>query len=292
MFLIRWFRSVVSLPLRVLGWPLYYVYRPMGRELLMAVWPVTRSPASGVFALLQIVSTQGRVAAIQRGLDWAQRWPSSGLWSVVGLLAIDENQLDLARQCLQQAQLFPPDPEGRVDMLDYFLETRATPRGEFLPGEVLRRFTQRRDLSPTLGRLIEMNCLWQAVLQRDLSQARQRAEKILQIENMPSAHMAMGLVHAVNGESGASTRHFNQAIFPGDNGPQQRLYYEVIVQTILGHVEAVRDGFTQLQAALPSDARALQPFIQREMPQLWQRCSAPTEVTAPEILGEVEGSQA
>jgi len=270
MFLIRWGRAILSLPLRVLGWPLFFVCKPVGRELLKAVWPVTRFPKDGAFALQMVVTQQGPAVAIETGLAWAQRWPSAHLWAMVGAMALDNKQLKLAGQCLQQAQAYPPDAEGLVDILDFHLQMRSTPPGEFVPEETMQRFLQRRDLPPHLGKSLELEQLWKAILLRQFELAQQHAQKILEIESAPSAHMAMGLIHAINGQTDQSRRHFSQAVFPGPKGPSLRLYYETVVNAAMGNAQAGRDCFVRLQTALPDDARNVKPHLEQLMPGMLQ----------------------
>jgi len=268
MVLIRWARGLLAFPLQLAGRLLSMFYPPVGAELLALAWAVGRSPCTAVQLLTLRYQCDDPAEMIRYGLPWAQRWPSATLWSVVGMAAVTTREFELANRCLAEAQKCTPDPDGLVDLLDYFtrINDGEDKPLDFSEGSDLQVFLQRRDLSITLGRVLAEERIWRAVFRRDLAATERLCTHALEVEEFAPARMAMGIVETLRGRHERARVHFQRANFTGPEAAKQRMGCQAFVDIMLGDDEVVRERVSQLDASAPDRARVVRRIVKAVRP--------------------------
>ncbi len=255
MFFIRWIRIILSRPLVLVGHAASMINFPIDAGLLTAAWRVGGLEADAKFALGAILKRQGIDAARRQGREWIVRRPNAQLVSMAGLMALDVGDFDEAREYLDQGRALGDDGEGLLDLLEYHMASRSGDPQTSLG--LARRYARRRDLTPTLSKLVLVELLWADMLAGRLEEARGRAEHLLDVDHSVEAEMALWALAVDSGDEAAAARHLR---CKGD--PGMKLYFQAMGCVGVGRTDQARGMLDQLAETNPNVADNIRRHIE------------------------------
>jgi hypothetical protein len=164
------------------------------------------------------------------------------------MLALQNGEIDLARQMLAMGKQAGTDRDGMLDVLEWMLTAGTGDAGamEALMGQL----EVRRDLPPVLTRQVLTARLWEAVQRQRFDEARHRAEHLLAIEEVPQARMALWVLAKREGDIRAADAHLQKA----DLDARHKLSFQILGNMAIGFVEEARALQAQLQKLDPAQA--------------------------------------
>ncbi len=255
MFLVRWVAKALSLPFQWLGELAGMVSPSASAPLLKAAWFISGDGAVAMQALVAVQRAMGPVAARLQAVAWMQNRPRPGVAAYAGLMALDAGDEGEAKDLLARGRTLGDDKASMLDLLEYMIANRSGDPGAEI--EMARRLQSRKDLSPYLTKLILSALLLDALMAGRHDEADQRADHLLEVEDVPVAHMAKWALAMGRGDRPQADRHLARATMP----PEQKLYYQVLGYRAVGldalaeeALAALREGQPSLaeQAASPS----------------------------------------
>jgi len=237
MFLIRWIRILLSLPLQWAGQLAGILGLQQSAGLLTVAWRISEDGETGSLALAAIGRYGSPDQQIATGLAWLDGCPRVEIAGLTGLAAMQVGDEPTARDMLQQCGQLGGDRDGLAEMLELLVARRF---GEF--GETTacaRRLEPRDDLSPTVSRMIGEELLWDAMLHGRLDEARRRAERILAVGDNPSAGIALAALGGYD---------------PGESPlpPAQDIYYRFLAAVSVGATARAEELIGRLDQLDPS----------------------------------------
>jgi len=189
MFLIRWIRTLVSLPFKWAGQLAGILNTPLSAGLLRAAWRISEDGDTGRLALAAVGRYGSPEEMIATGLAWLGDCPRVEIAAFTGLTAMQTGDEATARAMFQRCGELGPDRLGFTELLEFTLAKRFDAFGAAV--ECARRLELRDDLSGAVSKMIGEELLWDAMLHGRLDEARRRAERTLAIEDDPSANIAL-----------------------------------------------------------------------------------------------------
>lgn len=252
MFLIRWLRKILALPLQWLGQLAAWFKTGLDVPLLTAAWRVSGDGRIAKMALAAIYLQQGAEASLAYALVWMQQHPRPEIAAMAGLMALDQGQMDTARQMLQAAQHLDKDDEGLLELLEWQVAVRSD--DDHAVRDLTHRLEARRDLPPSLRRMVLCSILWDAVMERQFTEAASRARYLLSIEEVPEAHMALWATALEQGDLKEAQSHLSAAQMT----PARKLYYQVFGNAAVGfrgQAEALLDRLRQTEPDMAAHAQ-------------------------------------
>lgn len=220
MFLLRTIIWLVSLPICWAGWGLSMFKSPLCVPLLRAGWRIGGAAEVECRAIHMIQTTAGPELALAEAV-WAMGVrPSPQIAATAGLLANMLGDAATVAEMLARGRALGDDPQGRLDLLEYVV--RWPDRGEF--EAYVDSLAQRRDLNPLLTRMVAICLAWREVADKQLALARRRVHRILQIEDLPDAHMVLWAAALQEGNAEAAAVHLGLA---ERMPPELRTFYEI-----------------------------------------------------------------
>ena len=189
MFLIRLLRWLMSLPFLWSGRLAATLNFPVSAALLRIAWVVGGSGRVARMALGELFKRAGAEIAMAQGELWLTKRLTPEVAAFVGLLAIQCERTDRARELLALAHECGDDPEGMIDILELGLAERNEDPSVSL--ELAQRWESRRDLAPTASKFVHSRLLWDDLHQGRLDEAARRVKHLLAVADdvLPAAIM-------------------------------------------------------------------------------------------------------
>lgn len=255
MFVLRWMGKLLAVPLVWTGQLIDWVAPPTAGTLYTIAWWLGGDGRVAGMALASASKTQGDMTALAMAIGWMQRRPRPEIAAMGGLTALQLGRIEIAQQMLEAGQRVGTDRDGMLELLEWLLVT-ATGDGQAVQ-ELAGRLEARRDLPPVLARQVLTTRLWEAVQHQRFDEARQRAEHLLMIEDVPQAEMALWALDKREGEVAGAEMHLRQAHLE----PSHKLSFQILGNISIGCVEEARALLAQLQKMDPGRAANMQAML-------------------------------
>lgn len=255
MFLVRWMRTLLSLPFALLGQGLALVNVPLDCQLLRIAWRIGGNERIGQQALMKVESRRGLIPAMELGFKWMATRPSPGIAGLMGLRAMKMGDQDTSRSLYTQGRQLGDDPSGLLDLLEVFFVLDEHDDGQ--TAELFQRFEARRDLTPAVSRLVATEHLWFDMLAGRFGEACRRAEWMLEISDSASAEMALWALAEHRDDAPRSQVHWQRA--GSDEGG--RLYYQAFGLASIGREDEARDLIPTVRNVQAGSAAQLERML-------------------------------
>lgn len=247
MWFVQLVRFLASWPLQALGVLVIAVAKhPAGAALWRAAWRVSGDGLVALRAFAAIRQVQGIAQAKEFACQAAQRHRCVELAVLVGLYALEDDQIDLAGQWLAYAKSLGKDRQGLLELLEFHLAMKGRPMAEC--AEIAEQLRQRTDVSPTVKLAAHEELAWQAVLRRDFGRAKALAGHVLSVGDNFSLGMAAWAAHTATGDRRPAEAFLGSAkeIVPG-----HRLAFEVRADYAMGDRQAMAEKMERLAEINP-----------------------------------------
>ena len=229
MFLVRWTRTLISLPLVWAGRLASMFKSPAGASFLKAAWTIGGDGTVAQLAMAEILKHAGIEAARAQGEIWMAQRPCPLIASFTGLLACDCEDLPAAQMCLTRGRALGDDPAGLLELLEFIIASRDGRSDATV--ELAEQLSRRTDLSPVVSKMMLTEMLWASMLGSEFGRAREYAQRLLAVESDPPASIALWALAEVEGDRNRAERHLADAHgFPPDQG----LYFMCLGNLAIG----------------------------------------------------------
>jgi len=242
MALVGLIRRLLALPLLLAGRLLALISPPTSAPLFRAAWWVNGDPQTAVLALQALHRHFGPEPALATATAWMNRRPCPDIAAFAGLLALQHDDPHAADEWLARGRQAGNDALGDLELLEYVLVARTRPGGAT---ELARQLADRRDLPPTLSRLLHEELLWDEMFSAQFDGAQRRARRLLAIQHLPSALAALWAIAEQHGQRGAS-EDFSRQLAAGLPQPV-RLYWQCLGCFAVGRREQAREILADLR---------------------------------------------
>ncbi len=255
MFLIRWTRTLLSLPFLWVGQVMAMFNMAPAAYLLKTAWAISGSGEVALNTLI-FLNKIGRGRAAREQADiWMARRPRVEIASFAGLLAIDDGDLETAKTCLRRCGDLGEDRTGMVDLLEFFVASREDNQ---TTRQTVNRLAKRNDLPPILTKLLLTELIWSGLLEGNFDEARQRAMHLLEVDDDPRSHLAMWAIERHEGNEQAAEAHLP----PTMALPQaDRLNFQCLGAHAIGQRDEARTYLTQLRQVDPDRASSVERLL-------------------------------
>jgi len=240
MFIVRWVRTLLSLPILWLGQLALNFNTPASIGLLSAAWAVGRDAEVGRSALAAIQRLRGRDTALAQARHWLERHPRPHFAAFAGLMALEGGDAEGAKAFLARGRELDDDPMGGLDWLEYLIAHRSE---QSVLSEVARRFEMRKDLPPDLTKTVLTELMFDDLMNGRLEGAKLRAERLVEVAEDPPSEMVLWAVATHADDSSRAERHLGRADMP----PAQKSYYQFMGYLAIGRSAEAREVLTQLR---------------------------------------------
>jgi len=261
--MIRLIRSLIGLPLEVLGGVLAVLGVPACVGLLTAAWWINGNPRTAVRALAQVRRHEGPDAAREQAQSWLARRCHSELAAFAGLLYLDADELTAAEACLDLGRQIGPDADGNLELLEYHLAARSG--DPTAAGRLARQLEPRRDLNALTRRLVLEERLWQELLARRYDAAGEYGRHLLEVANDPQASMAMWAVETARGRPQRAAENLAAATMP----EPQYSFYRYLAATAVDDRAAVDEALARLGETDPMLVQRARAEVARQREAAW-----------------------
>jgi hypothetical protein len=254
-FVLRWMGRLLAVPLVWAGELIGWVAPAAAGSLYTIAWWLGGDGQVAGMALASASKTQGDVAALAMAIGWMQRRPRPEIAAMGGLTALQLGRIEIAQQMLEAGRQIGTDRDGLLELLEWLLVT-ATGDGKAVQ-ELAGRLEMRRDLPPVLARQVLTTQLWEAIQHQRFDEARQRAEHLLMIEDVPQAEMALWALDKREGDVVGAEMHLRQARLE----PSHKLSFQILGNISIGFLEEARALLAQLRKLDPDRAASMQAML-------------------------------
>jgi hypothetical protein len=254
-FFVRWIGRLLAVPLVWTGQLVGWVAPPAAGALYGIAWWLSGDGQIAAMALKSASKTHGDLAALAMAIGWMQKRPRPQIAAIGGLTALQLGRIEIARQMLQAGQQVGTDRDGLLELLEWLLVT-ATGDGKAVQ-DLACRLEKRRDLPPLLARQVLTTQLWEAIQHQRFDEARQRAEHLLTIEDVPQAEMALWALDKREGDVQGAEMHLRQARLE----PSHKISFQILGNISIGFLEEARALLAQLQQVDPGRAASMRAML-------------------------------
>lgn len=261
MLLVRSIRTLLSLPFLWVGGGLAMLKVAPALSFLTAAWLIGGKGEVARQALAFLLTTRGQAAALARAEAWMRRRPRVEIAAFAGLLAVDDDP-DAARAYLERCGELGEDRKGMVEILEFFVAIHQGDPAK--TNEVVARLGRRNDLPPILTKQILTRQLWERLASREFPEARRRATHLLDVDENPSAHMALWALERHEGREVSAETHLRLAA----KMPQaQRLHSQCLGSLAIGKPNEAGTYLAELREIDPDLAATVAPMPYAEEPR-------------------------
>ncbi len=242
MFLVRWIRTLLSLPALWAGQAAAMLHSPSAITLLSAAWRISGSGEIARQAIWQVQRHHGAAAALARAAVWMESNARPEIAAAAGILAMEDRDVAQAAGWLEQGRRLGDDPAGMLETLEFLIALAGEDKNAAV--ETARRFEQRRDLPPIVSRMILSELLWYDMLVGRFEQAQARAKHLLAVEKNLHAAAVLWALDTLAGRTAQAETHLAEA---GDGPPAHRLYCQGLALSAVGLVDRAREILGELR---------------------------------------------
>ncbi len=258
MLIVRWIGRLLAVPLLWLAQLSGYVMPAMAARLYAIAWWLDRDGETAAQALAMLARSCGEAAALAQAVYWLQCRPQAAIASAGGLLALQSGKIELAWQMLQAGKPLGTDRDGRMELLEWLL-TNGSGDGAAVQA-LAQRLGARRDLPPPLTQQVLIQLLWEALQHQRFEEARERADHLLSIDDVPQAEMALWTLARREGDVRRAQRHLQRARLDDSH----KLSFQILGSIAIGDTAGAGELVAQLQQVDPRRAQALQTMLVQE----------------------------
>lgn len=255
MFVIRWIRKLLSIPVQWAGRLAGMFKHPVEVPLLKAAWSISRNGQDGLVALAALHRRQGVAAALEQAQSWMQSCPRPEVAAFAGLLAIDAGNVDLAKACLQQGRQLGTENESMLEMLEFFIVSRT--EGPEAVRQLAERFSERSDLSAALSKMVGTELLWGRMLQGRWDEAAVKARHLLAVGDAPEAEAALWALALRGGDQQSAANHLAQVKLP----TLRRAYFLCLGAAAIGAPEQAGEYLQEIRQTDPAMAQRIEASL-------------------------------
>ncbi|HAU38435.1 MAG TPA: hypothetical protein DCX07_12070, partial [Phycisphaerales bacterium] len=134
------------------------------------------------------------------------------------------------------------DSAGMLESLEFLIAIAGGDRQALV--QTARRLEQRRDLPPSLSRMILSELLWDDMLTGRFEQVQARAKHMRAVEKNAPAAVALWALDVLAGRSAQAETHLAEA---GDGPAAHRLYYQGLALSAIGQSDRAREVLEELR---------------------------------------------
>lgn len=250
MFLIRWLRSLASLPILWIGQLLLNFNAAPAVPLLKTAWAVSGDTETGRLALTAVARLESTSKAYDLALAWLREYPNGVFAGAAGLMAVELGHLDDAQQLLQRGHELGSDRFGTLEWLEFLIAERTN-----TGVEVAQRLEKRSDLPPDLSCAVRIELMFDALMHGRFDEAQRRAEAMLDIADDPRAEAVLWALALRAGDAAAIKLHDARIDLP----PAHKCYYQFLGSLAVGakvEAEKALNALRNYDAALAERAVA------------------------------------
>jgi len=243
MVLVRLVRQLLALPFSILGTVAGFFSPALAAKLYYAAWLVGRAGQAGLTALAKFLHVEGQDAVRLRAMAMLTRHPSAAIAAFAAALASAAGDMAEAEGLVNLARELGGDPEGLTELVEHEIAASRTPdlRERWRLAEAL---ADRRDLSPTVSKMVLSSLMWLELSQGAFDRARRRAEHILAVADDPQAEIVLETVHAQAGRAAEAARCAARAAAAP---PANRLYWRALASHAAGLGQRSADALAELR---------------------------------------------
>jgi hypothetical protein len=260
---VLWIAKLVSLPFYWAGQLAAMFKQPVACPLLSLAFRISGDGAVGRTAVFSARTLQGPEAARALAAEWMRTRPRPEVAALAGLFAHDAGEPAVARAMLDRGRELGDDALGMLDLLEYFVVMGAGDASAL--NDLALRMEARSDLSSPVSLLIRKHLLWLALERRRFEEARGRANRLLEIEDVPEAEIAMWAAAKAEGHEAEADRHLARANLP----PAMKVFLQIIGNRAIGREEdnaALLAQLRDLDAGLADRAEKRTPLAAPPQP--------------------------
>jgi len=240
MFLIRWIRKLLSLPLEWAGLLANMFKQPFALPLFQAAYAVNGDGQTALAAVQVARARQGPEAAQAMSEHYLSKKVQPETAAIAGLLAIDRGDLPAAGVHLDQARSSGADRTGLVDMLALFAGLRNP--DDAVSDAVALEMAARSDVLPIVSKTSRMHLLWRHLQNHDFDQARNCADRLLAVEDNPQAYAVLWAIERNAGRGRQAQSLLAKVKLPAP----QRLYSQAMGLACIGDFPYAREIAAQI----------------------------------------------
>jgi hypothetical protein len=257
MLLFRYICWFLSLPLVWLGKLVALLDRAMAASILEAAWRIGGDGVIATMALACQKTKESNETVLARALTWLAKRPDPHLAAYAGILALVENNLDLARDLLVRGRALGDDPSGMFEMLELGICAKEDNPIEMF--HLVRRLASRRDLQTPVSRTVCEYQLIEAMFRRDWPEMERLAKHLTSINNnsyAEGAFWALDRNRGIRRDLGAALRKTGTA--------QDRILCETTeIYGIAGAEEEYSQAMAELKQANPEGAENIRRHLEQ-----------------------------
>ncbi len=257
MFLLRLITWLISLPLLWAGMLLATLKVPLCVPLLRGAWRISGDGDIGSRAIGAVQAHAGLNVALAEATHAMDHRPSPQVAGLAGLLAIQNQDRELAKDMLARGRELGDDPAGSLDMLEFFTSMEDPKTHE----ELVARLDSRHDLPPMLSIMASMSLASYDVYAGRFDDVRLRAGRILAVRDWPVAQMLMWTVETQAGNHAAADAHRAKAQMP----PEQKASCQIVGYAAMGDFAQTRQLLEQLRGSHPETAEAVEERLRNRV---------------------------
>ncbi len=231
---------------------------------LKLAWRVSCDGEIGRMALARLIPQVGQEAALAEAARWFERRPSPEIAALAGLLAEDLGRGDEAGRFLSLGRELGDDRQGMLEHLELAITARDPDPEK--KRRVIERLQARRDLSPWVKKHVLDLLLLEAMLSGRLSEAADRANHLLAVEENLAASVTLWALAKKDGDARAVARH---ATVAAGQPEADRLYLQCMANAAIGDRAEALGDLARLRELNPDLARMAARYIDEEEATAW-----------------------
>ena len=230
MVLVRLVRQLLALPFSILATVAGFFSPGLAAQLYYVTWLVGGDTQAALAALVKFLRIEGPDAVRIRAMIMVTKQPSATIAAYAGMLAFEASDTVEAEGLAALARSLGGDPDCLTEMLEYQIAgLRATDIRE--NWQLAAAMADRRDLSPTVSKMVLGSLMWLELSQHEFDRARLRAEHILAVADDPQAEIVLETIHVRAGRGAEAARCTARA---APASPASRLYWRCLASHAAG----------------------------------------------------------
>ena len=250
MALVGAIRILLALPLDLAGRLAGFVSPPLRAALYKAAWRVNGQGQTALRALQAVSADRGPGAARETAEVWMRRRPSPEIAAFAGLQALRQDDRRAAADWLARGRESGRDALGNMELLEFLVAMFAGPAEA---SRLANEFASRRDLPPTVSKLVLARLMWDDLFAGRPEGARQRALRLLAVDDDRDAACILWALDSQQGRGRAAEDHLRRA---GPVATPWLLYVQIHACAALGLEDQVGQFLAELEGLDPEAAQA------------------------------------
>lgn len=194
---------------------------PLCVPFFRAAWAISGDGEQGRLAIYTTRFLVDPNRALAMAMAGMARNPSPQIAAWAGFLSGEQDDLGTAKAMLHEGKKLGLDPSGDLELLALQIAARDPQQDLW---EVAWELFSRRDLSPSVSRIVHTELMWAYLLSGQPVEASQLAELSLEIEERGDLRMGMWAAETMFGEDRTAQMHYDRADLPR----AMKIHYEIM----------------------------------------------------------------